>query len=63
MDIEIVDSGERFKLGKDLEGLFQNALRLGMFEWSDDRVAYVCDQTTIDWWNSVIAAPVSAANR
>lgn len=32
------------------------ALFDGQFEWDEDRDAYVCDQGTFDWWDTVVMA-------
>jgi hypothetical protein len=33
------------------------------FEWDEDREAYVCDQETFDWWDTVVTANQSLDDR
>jgi hypothetical protein len=39
------------------------ALIDGQFEWDEDRDAYVCNQDTYEWWNTVVTANQSLENR
>ncbi|MDD5330220.1 MAG: hypothetical protein PHX38_09460 [Sulfuricella sp.] len=39
------------------------ALIDGQFEWDEDRDAYVCDQETFDWWDTVVTANQSLEDR
>ena len=39
------------------------ALNDGQFEWDEDRDAYVCDQETFDWWDTVVTANQSLDDR
>jgi len=39
------------------------ALIDGQFEWDEDRDAYVCDQETFDWWDTVVTANQSLDDR
>lgn len=32
------------------------ALIDGQFDWDEDRDAYICDQATFDWWDTVVTA-------
>lgn len=39
------------------------ALIDGQLEWDEDRDAYVCDQETFDWWDTVVTANQSLDDR
>lgn len=39
------------------------ALIDGQFDWDEDRDAYVCDQETYNWWDTVVTANQSLVDR